>query len=230
MEVLRIENLKAYYDKAMVLNGINLNVEDGETIAILGPNGAGKTTLLKSIIGLVKTTGRIEFLGRDITSLKPHERIKRGIAICPEGRRLFPYMTVEENLKLAAKTKDYGEDLELVYSLFPEIKRRRNTQARLTSGGEQQMIAIGRALIARPKLLLMDEPSHGIAPIVLLRIKDAMERIQRETGISILLVEQNIRLALELANKVSILIKGEIVESGEADKVKDLEKYYFERI
>jgi len=230
MKVLEVEDLKAYYEKAMILRGIDVDVERGETVAILGPNGAGKTTLLKSIVGLVKTEGKIRFDGEDLTRLKPHERIRRGISICPEGRRLFPDMTIEDNLRLGARTKECEEELEFVYSIFPEIKSRRNHIAKMASGGEQQMTAVGRALMAKPKLLLMDEPSMGLSPIALLRIRDAIKRIQKEAETQILIVEQNIHLALELANRVNILIKGEIVEKGSVDSVRALEKHYFEML
>lgn len=230
MKVLEVKSLKAYYEKALILRGVDVDVDRGETVAILGPNGAGKTTLLRSIIGLVKTEGEIRFNGEDLTKLKPHERILKGIAICPEGRRLFPDMTIEDNLKLGARTKDCRDELEFVYSIFPEIKARRNHIAKMASGGEQQMTAIGRALMAKPKLLLMDEPSMGLAPIAIWRIRDAIKKIQKETEIQILMVEQNIRLAFDLANRLYILIKGEIVEKGLAESMKSLEKHYFEQL
>ncbi|MEM1945489.1 MAG: ABC transporter ATP-binding protein [Candidatus Caldarchaeum sp.] len=230
MTVLEVRNLKAYYDKALVLRNINMEVGNGETVAVIGPNGAGKTTLLKAVVGTVHTTGTILFQNEDLSKYKPHQRIRKGISICPEGRKLFPYMTVEENLRLGALSKDCDDQLEFVYNLFPEIKRRRNSLSRLTSGGEQQMTAIGRALMSRPKLLLLDEPSHGIAPVVLMRIRDAIKTIQDGSDMSILLVEQNIRLALELADQVNILIKGEIVDSGPTSNIKGLENYYLGKI
>ncbi|MEM1966154.1 MAG: ABC transporter ATP-binding protein [Candidatus Caldarchaeum sp.] len=230
MTVLEVRNLKAYYDKALVLRNINMEVGNGETVAVIGPNGAGKTTLLKAVVGTVHTTGTILFQNEDLSKYKPHQRIRKGISICPEGRKLFPYMTVEENLRLGALSKDCDDLLEFVYNLFPEIKRRRNSLSRLTSGGEQQMTAIGRALMSRPKLLLLDEPSHGIAPVVLMRIRDAIKTIQDGSDMSILLVEQNIRLALELADQVNILIKGEIVDSGPTSNIKGLENYYLGKI
>jgi len=230
MRVLDIDDLKAYYGKAIVLRGINLFVDEGETVAILGPNGAGKTTLLKSILGLVRTEGIIRFLGRDIAKLKTIDRIRMGISISPEGRHLFPNMSVEDNLILGARGNDYRDRLEFVYELFPEIKRRRNNPCKNLSGGEQQMVAIGRALMAEPTLLLMDEPSMGLAPIVINRIRDALLRIRGETGLTILMVEQNIRLAFEVSDRIYVLVKGDIVGEGTTDSLRGLEKQYFEQI
>lgn len=230
MKVLEVNSLKAYYEKALILRDVSVDVDPGETVAILGPNGAGKTTLLKSIIGLVKTEGEIRFNGEPINNLKPHERILRGIAVCPEGRKLFPDMTIEDNLILGAKNKNCDEGLEFVYKVFPELKGRRSHVAKMASGGEQQMVAIGRALMSKPKLLLMDEPSLGLAPKIIRRIRDALKDIQREFETPILLVEQNIRLALELANRVNVLIGGEIVERGTVDSLRGLEKNYVERL
>ena len=230
MKLLEIENLNAYYEKAQVLQDISLNIKKGETVAILGPNGAGKTTLLKSIIGLVKTEGKIEFNGEDLSKLKPHERIRRGIAVCPEGRRLFPDMTIEDNLRLGARTKHCEKELKFVYTIFPDLERRSNHIAKMASGGEQQMTAIGRTLMSKPTLLLMDEPSLGLAPKLIFRIRDSIKKIQEEADTQILLVEQNIRLAFELANRVNVLIKGVIVEEGTVESLKDLEKHYVERL
>lgn len=230
MRVLDIDNLKAYYGKAIILRGINIFMDEGETVAILGPNGAGKTTLLKSILGLVHSEGRITFFGRDITNLKTSERIKLGISICPEGRHLFPNMSVEDNLVLGTKGDDYRDMLEFVYSLFPEIERRKKNLCKNLSGGEQQMVAIGRALMAKPKLLLMDEPSMGLAPIVINRIKDVLLRIRDETSLNILMVEQNIKLAFEVLDRIYVLVKGDIVGEGTTDSLRGLEKQYFEQI
>jgi len=230
MKVLEIENLKAYYEKAVILRGIDLDIETGETVAILGPNGAGKTTLLKSIVGLVKTEGKIKFNGEDLTKLKPHERVLKGIAVCPEGRRLFNDMTVEDNLRLGARTKHCDNELQFVYNIFPELKRKSNHTAKMMSGGEQQMVAIGRALMSKPKLLLMDEPSLGLAPKLISHIKDSIKKIQKEAETQILLIEQNISLAFELANRVNVLIKGEIVEKGTVESLKGLETHYMERL
>ncbi len=228
MQLLEVEELNSYYGRAHILHGVNLNVEKGEVVAVLGPNGAGKTTLLNSICGLVKSEGKISFNGERIDSLKPHERIRRGIGVCPEGRKLFPFMTVEDNLRLGARNENCEEQLKFVYELFPRIKELKNNIVRNMSGGEQQMVAIGRALMSNPSLLLLDEPSMGLAPIILGKILEALRRIKDETDISILLVEQNVHLALELADRVSVLVKGEIVREGKADEMDDLEKHYFE--
>ena len=230
MKVLEIEHLKAYYEKALILRDITIDVESGETVAILGPNGAGKTTILKTIIGLVKHEGVIMFKGQDLTRLKPHDRILRGIAICPEGRRLFPDMTIEDNLRLGARTQNCDTEIEFVYDIFPSLRKRSNHIAKNASGGEQQMAAIGRALMSKPSLLLMDEPSLGLAPKIISDIRDSIKKIQTESKTQILLVEQNIRLAFELANRVNVLIKGEIVEKGTVESLKDLEKHYVERL
>jgi len=228
MQLLEVEELNSYYGRAHILHGINLNVEKGEVVAVLGPNGAGKTTLLNSICGLVKSEGKINFNGERIDTLKPHERIGKGIGVCPEGRKLFPFMTVEDNLRLGARDEDCEDQLKFVYELFPRIKELKNNIVRNMSGGEQQMVAIGRALMSNPSLLLLDEPSMGLAPIILGKILEALRRIKNETDISILLVEQNVHLALELADRVSVLVKGEIVREGKADEMDDLEKHYFE--
>ncbi len=226
--MLRVENLYAYYDKLTVLRDVNIEVKKGETIAVLGPNGAGKTTLLKSICGVVKTNGRILFNGEDISNLKPHERIRRGISICPEGRRLFLNMTVEDNLLLGAISCDSYEDrLEYVFSLFPRLKERRKQVAKTMSGGEQQMLAIARALMSNPKLLLLDEPSMGLAPVVIDRIVETLKRIKEVSKLSILIVEQNVHIAFELADRAYVLMRGEIVKEGSIDELKDLEELYF---
>ncbi len=220
--VLEVRNLRAYYDGSEILRGINLKIGK-EAVAILGPNGAGKTTLIKAICGLVKTRGEIYFFGEPIHGLKTHERIRRGIAVCPEGRRLFPNLSVEDNLLLAG-----DEDrLELAYDLFPKLRDRRNQTVKTMSGGEQQMVAIARALMQNPKLLMLDEPSTGLAPIVVKTIGEAIARI-RDMGISVLIVEQNTHLAFSIASRAYVLVKGEIVKSGKVEEIRDIEKHYFE--
>jgi len=226
--MLKVKNLDAFYDKAQVLRGVNVDVGRGEIVAVLGPNGAGKTTLLRAICGLVRVRGRIEFEGRDITNLKPHERIRMGISICPEGRRLFPNMTVEENLLMGSLMERREDVLEYVYDLFPRLKERKNQPVKTMSGGEQQMVAVGRALMSRPKLMLLDEPSMGLSPKVVKRISDALVRIREDMGISILLVEQNVKMALKIADRAYVLVKGEVVREGRAEEMADLEKDYLE--
>ena len=226
--MLQVENLDAYYDKAKILDKINLNVEEGEVVAILGPNGAGKTTLLKSICGLVNVKGEVYLNGEKITDLKPHERIKRGISICPEGRRLFPNMSVEDNLLMGAIFNgNYKKNLKYVFKLFPRLKERRKQSAKTMSGGEQQMLAIARALMSEPRLLLLDEPSMGLAPIVIESIAEALKRIKEELKVSMLIVEQNIHLAFEVADRAYILTKGKIIKESYVDELKDLEADYF---
>jgi branched-chain amino acid transport system ATP-binding protein len=205
-----------------------VNVKRGEVVAILGPNGAGKTTLMRAICGLVRTRGKILFGGEDISKLKPYERIRRGIAISPEGRRLFPNMSVEDNLLMGAVLSDnYDEKAEFIFDIFPKLRERRKQAAKTMSGGEQQMLAIARALMSDPKLLLLDEPSIGLAPVVVDAIGDAIERIKKEMEISILLVEQNVHLAFEVADRAYVLVGGEIVAEGNVDELKDLEEHYF---
>ncbi|MBE8539309.1 ATP-binding cassette domain-containing protein [Geoglobus acetivorans] len=228
MRLLEVRNLNSFYGKAHVLHDVSLHVDKGETLAVLGPNGAGKTTLLNSICGMVRTEGEILFKDREISSLKPYRRIRLGMGVCPEGRKLFPDMTVEDNLLLGAGNGNAKEQLEFVYDLFPRIKELKNNVVKNMSGGEQQMVAIGRALMSNPELLLLDEPSMGLAPIILGKIMEALKRIREETEISILLVEQNVHLALQLADRVSVLVKGEIVSEGKAEEMVDLEKHYFE--
>ncbi|WP_456468300.1 ABC transporter ATP-binding protein [Archaeoglobus sp.] len=221
--LLEVENLYAYYGKAEILRNVNIHVKEGESVAVLGPNGAGKTTLLKSICGLVETKGKILFNGMEISGLRPHERIKLGIAISPEGRRLFPEMSVEDNLLLAGN----GEKLEFVYDLFPNLKEKRRQLAKNMSGGEQQMIAIARALMLEPKLLLLDEPSMGLAPIVVETIAEVIEKIREELDISILIVEQNTQMAFDVADRAYVLASGEVVKEGEIGSLEGIERDYF---
>jgi branched-chain amino acid transport system ATP-binding protein len=224
VKVLEIQGLKAYYDKALILRGIDLEVGKGETVAVLGPNGAGKTTLMKAVMGTVKTEGKIFFNGENISKLPTHQRVSRGITLCPEGRQLFPDMTVEDNLMLGAKGDNVDDRLEMVYNLFPELKRKRNSLAKFSSGGEQQMTAIGRALMANPKILLLDEPSFGLAPIVISRIREVIKRIRSE--LPILMVEQNVKLANDVSDRICIMVNGEIIEKADARHM-NIDRLYF---
>jgi branched-chain amino acid transport system ATP-binding protein len=231
--ILEIEDIHTYYGSIQALKGISLTVNEGEVVTLLGANGAGKTTTLRSINGLNRPRrGSIRFQGRDITTVAPHEIVKRGIAQSPEGRRLFPRMSVTENLEMGAfQRKDKSEireDMDRVFELFPRLQERRNQHAGTMSGGEQQMCAIGRALMARPKLLLLDEPSLGLAPIFVERIFDIVKQIN-EQGTSILLVEQNALMALDHAHRGYVLETGHIVLADSAEALKtneDVRKTY----
>ncbi|HVW90936.1 MAG TPA: ABC transporter ATP-binding protein [Gaiellaceae bacterium] len=231
--MLEIEDIHTYYGSIQALKGISLTVNEGEVVTLLGANGAGKTTTLRSINGLNRPRrGSIRFQGRDITTVAPHEIVKRGIAQSPEGRRLFPRMSVTENLEMGAfQRKDKSEireDMDRVFELFPRLQERRNQHAGTMSGGEQQMCAIGRALMARPKLLLLDEPSLGLAPIFVERIFDIVKQIN-EQGTSILLVEQNALMALDHAHRGYVLETGHIVLADSAEALKtneDVRKTY----
>jgi branched-chain amino acid transport system ATP-binding protein len=226
--ILQLADIHTYYGSIHALKGISLEVHEGEIVTLLGANGAGKSTTLRSINGLNHPRqGHISFQGRDITSVPAHEIVKRGIAQSPEGRRLFPRMTVTENLEMGAfQRKDRGEikgDMDRVFELFPRLQERRTQKAGTMSGGEQQMCAIGRALMARPKLLLLDEPSLGLAPIFVERIFDIIKQIN-EQGTSILLVEQNALMALDAADRGYVLETGRIVLADNAESLKTNEQ------
>jgi branched-chain amino acid transport system ATP-binding protein len=218
--ILELNDVHTYYGTIQALKGISLTVNEGEVVTLLGANGAGKSTTLRSINGLNRPRqGSIRFQGRDITTTPAHEIVKRGIAQSPEGRRLFPRMTVTENLEMGAfqrNDKDgIKEDMARVFELFPRLQERRTQKAGTMSGGEQQMCAIGRALMARPKLLLLDEPSLGLAPIFVERIFEIIKQIN-EQGTSILLVEQNALMALDAADRGYVLETGSIVLADSA--------------
>jgi len=226
--ILELEDVHTYYGSIHALKGISLDVRDGEVVTLLGANGAGKSTTLRSINGLNRPRqGSIRFDGRDITQTAPHQIVKRGIAQSPEGRRLFPRMSVTENLEMGAfQRRDRAgirEDMDRVFDLFPRLKERRSQKAGTMSGGEQQMCAIGRALMARPKLLLLDEPSLGLAPIFVERIFEIVKTIN-EQGTSILLVEQNALMALDAADRGYVLETGRIVLADEAQALKTNEQ------
>jgi branched-chain amino acid transport system ATP-binding protein len=226
--ILELNDIHTYYGSIHALKGISLQVHEGEIVTLLGANGAGKTTTLRSINGLNRPRqGAIRFQGRDITETAPHEIVKRGIAQSPEGRRLFPRMSVTENLEMGAfQRNDRGgirEDMDRVFELFPRLHERRSQKAGTMSGGEQQMCAIGRALMARPKLLLLDEPSLGLAPIFVERIFEIVSTIN-EQGTSILLVEQNALMALDHANRGYVMETGKIVLADEAAALKTNEQ------
>jgi len=216
--LLEVKDLSVYYGKAQVLHDVNLKVDKGDIVTIIGPNGTGKTALLRVISGLMKPTkGTITFLGERIDGLPPHEVVKKGIAHCPERRRLFPDMTVMENLELGAylrkDTEKIQRDLEKVNALFPLLKERKRQEARTLSGGEQQMLAIARALMSDPKLLILDEPSLGLAPIIRKKLTDAIHEIKRG-GVTILMVEQDVCLALSLCDRGYVFEEGTVGMEG----------------
>jgi branched-chain amino acid transport system ATP-binding protein len=226
--ILELNDVHTYYGTIQALKGVSLEVYEGEVVTLLGANGAGKSTTLRSINGLNRPRqGSIRFQGRDITQTPPHEIVKRGIAQSPEGRRLFPRMSVTENLEMGAfQRKDrtgIREDMDRVFELFPRLQERRHQKAGTMSGGEQQMCAIGRALMARPKLLLLDEPSLGLAPIFVERIFDIVKTIN-EQGTSILLVEQNALMALDHASRGYVMETGRIVLADTAAALKTNEQ------
>ncbi|RDD53462.1 MAG: ABC transporter ATP-binding protein, partial [Candidatus Korarchaeota archaeon NZ13-K] len=205
MRLLNVEGIEVAYGETQVLWGVSLSVDEGEITCLVGSNGAGKTTTLRAISGVLPLrSGRIEFMGNDITRMEPHRRVELGIAHIPEGRRLFPDMKVIENLKAAAYTKrareKYNESLELVFNLFPRLKERKDQLARTLSGGEQQMLAIARGLMLRPKILMVDEMSLGLAPKVVAELFRLMRDL-RDQGYTILLVEQNVRQALLFSDR-----------------------------
>jgi branched-chain amino acid transport system ATP-binding protein len=218
--VLDVQGLSAGYGKATALYEVSLSVGAGEIVAILGPNGAGKTTLVNSVAGVLRPTGGTVMLdGVDLLSVAPHEINAQGVALVPEGRRIFAKMTVAENLDIGAYTRqarqDHDSTLDWVHEIFPRLAERRNQEAGTLSGGEQQMLAIGRALMSKPGLLLLDEPSLGLAPIIVQGIFEVLKEVN-EAGVSILLVEQNAVEALELAGRGYVLEEGRIVSEDSA--------------
>lgn len=223
MAMLEVENIHSYYGNIHALKGVSLTVDKGEIVTLIGGNGAGKSTTLRSITGIMKPLeGHIRLEGEDLAPFRAHEIVYKGIAMVPEGRRIFARLTVAENLDMGAYSRksrqEIDGDLERVFSLFPRLKERRMQLAGTLSGGEQQMLATGRALMARPRLLLMDEPSMGLAPVLVELIFDTIKRINEE-GTTILLVEQNALMALSIANRGYVLQTGEIVLSDVAEKL-----------
>lgn len=223
--MLVINGLNTYYGNIHALKGIDLEIKEGEIVTLLGNNGAGKTTTLSTITGLVKaSSGEVSFKGKNITNLNPSEIVKLGISLSPEGREVFPKLSVEENLELGAYTrkdkKEIKESYDRVYELFPRLHERKKQFAGTLSGGEQQMLAIGRALMSRPELLLLDEPSLGLAPNLVLMIFELIKSINKQ-GVTILLVEQNASMALSIAHRGYVLETGKIIMEGKAEMLKD---------
>ena len=225
--MLKVENINAYYGDLQALWGVSLQVSDGELVALVGPNGAGKTTTIKVITGLLKlASGSVTFLDNDISKASAHKIVEAGISQVPEGGRIFAGMSVLENLELGAfvpearKVKD--ESLDWVYKIFPRLEERQTQQAGTLSGGERQMLAIGRALMSKPKLLMLDEPSFGLAPILVQQMFEMIEEINKQ-GVTVLLVEQNVRAALELAQRAYVIENGLIVGEGKGDDLLSFE-------
>jgi branched-chain amino acid transport system ATP-binding protein len=223
MPLLQVSDVHAHYGAIEALKGVSLVVEEGEVVTLIGSNGAGKSTTLRSISGLTPATaGSVVFDGTDITRIPAHDVVGRGIALAPEGRHCFPRMSVRENLELGAYLRrgdEIAEDFERVFGLFPRLKEREKQKAGTMSGGEQQMLAIGRALMARPKLLMLDEPSMGIAPILVQRIYETITEINR-SGVAILLVEQNANYALDVSRRGYVLETGRVVLKGESSELR----------
>jgi branched-chain amino acid transport system ATP-binding protein len=215
MAILEVQDIHTYYGDAYVLQGLTLSLEQGQILGLLGRNGVGKTTLVNSIVGFTPPRrGKILFKGNDITEISSFETVRSGMGLVPQGRRVFPTLSVEENLLVAERHAErHGWQIERVYSLFPRLRERRNQRAKTLSGGEQQMLAIGRGLMTNPDCLIMDEPSEGLAPIIIQGVWEAVAKLKDE-GLSILLVEQNASLALRLVDYVHVMSKGQVVYSA----------------
>ena len=231
--MLKIDNIHVYYGAIHALKGVSLEVHKGEIVTLIGANGAGKSTTLRTVSGLLAPkSGSISFLGENIAGMPAHEIVKRGISQVPEGRRIFAEMSVQENLEMGAFTRKdkagVAQDFDIVYNRFPRLKERRKQQAGTLSGGEQQMLAMGRALMSRPKLLLLDEPSMGLAPLLIKEIFSIIEDINRE-GTTVLLVEQNANMALSIAHRAYVMETGRITLQGAAKELaasEDVRKAY----
>ena len=220
--MLEVNDIHVYYDTIHALKGVSFSIETGELVTLLGANGAGKTTTLKTLSGLLRPTrGSIELEGAMLENIEAHEIVRRGVAHAPEGRRVFPRFTVLENLKIGGYTRDkraLGAELDFVFQMFPRLKERQNQYAGTLSGGEQQMLAIGRALMAKPKLLLLDEPSMGLAPKIVEQILETIRTINK-AGVTVLLVEQNAVMALAISHRGYVLETGEVILKGTSSEL-----------
>mgnify|MGYP006147165045 CR=1 FL=1 len=234
--MLKISNVETFYGKIQALRGVDININEGEIVSLIGSNGAGKSTLLMTISGINKAKkGEIIFEGKNIEKYEPHDIVNLGIAQAPEGRRIFSRLTVEENLKLGAhankKGKFFDTDVKDIYNLFPVLSDRKSQRGGTLSGGEQQMLAIGRSLMNRPKMLLLDEPSLGIAPKLVNQIFLAIKNINKEKKVTIFLVEQNAKKALELADRAYVLVNGKVTIQGSGQELlknQDIQAAYLE--
>ena len=232
MALLEVKELCVYYGKACSLRDVSLSVEKGEVVGIIGPNGAGKSTLLDSVIGLTDRRGQIFFDGIDLKNLSPTDVIRKGIGYAPEARNLFPFMVVRENLLIGAyRAKESKEkNLRMVFELFPILEKRQNQEAKTLSGGEQQMLSLGRALMTDPKLLLVDEPTIGLAPLVCSEIAEVLRELKENRGMTIVITEQNVNFALTLAEEIYLLETGHIKMKGKPEELKQesyIQETYF---
>ncbi|ELY91153.1 ABC transporter ATP-binding protein [Natrinema altunense] len=216
--ILEIDDLDVYYGKSHALKGVSLSIGEGEIYGVIGPNGAGKTTMLNAIAGFVDYDGTVRYDGTDLAAVRPQRIVRDGLVYCTEDRDLFPYFSVHENLLMGAQFRDDRDgvraDLDMVYELFPRLDERREQEAETMSGGEQQMLAVGRALMSGPDVLMLDEPTLGLAPVIIQDIGAALETLQAQTGLTILLAEQNATFALTHADRLSLIETGEIELSG----------------
>lgn len=223
MSILHVEDLNVYYGAIHAVKGISFDVEEGEIVTLIGANGAGKSTTLNTVAGLLKPReGKVEFEGDSLLGIAPHKIVSKGMALCPEGRRVFLQMSVRENLEMGAFTRtdaaEIAESLEEVFTRFPRLKERENQSAGTLSGGEQQMLAMGRAMMSKPRLLMLDEPSMGLSPILTQEIFDIIKSLH-EAGTTILVVEQNARMALGIADRAYVLETGKVSMSGNAKEL-----------
>lgn len=226
--MLELHNVSASYGKLQILWNVSFKIDSGEFVTLIGPNGAGKTTTLKTISGILHPiSGTISFLGRTINHLPPHKIIENGLAHVPEGKRIFPYMTVYENLLMGAYSKDarrkISDSLDYVFNIFPKLYERKNQLAGTLSGGERQMLAIGMGLMSRPKLIMLDEPSQGLAPLISLKLFDVLKELNEREGLTILLVEQNVHYALDYSDRGYVMEQGKIVLSGTSEELRNNE-------
>ncbi len=228
--MLSVNDINVYYGAIHALKGLSFHVEEGEIVSLIGANGAGKTTAMHTVSGLLRSkTGDITFMGESIEKMEPHRIVRLGLAQVPEGRRVFSNLTVQENLQMGAyirpatQSREVDRDLELVFKRFPRLKERRRQQAGTLSGGEQQMLAIGRALMSRPKMMLLDEPSMGLSPILVQEIFSCIREVN-ESGTTIMLVEQNAKMALSISNRAYVLETGSIILKGKSSELLDNEQ------